>query len=117
MPVERATGPTVEQVTDAVGPVKAGSAEWLKVYYKANKPGVTGAKLRVTAPDGATVIYPNDGSWSGLASGANLDVGETDYASFKLDTGTLARGSYQLGLDLSYGVGRDLSGDVTLTVG
>ena len=56
-------------------------------------------------PAGATVSYPNDGSSSGFAADSTLSVGETDHASFKLDTGTLAPGSYEVELDLIYGNG------------
>ncbi len=116
LPVVAATGPTVEQVTSAVGPIPAGSASFVDVSYKANKPGVTNAKLTATPPAGATVSYPNDGTYSGLAADSTLSVGETDHASFKIDTGTLAPGSYEVKLDLSYGNRQHLRGTVTLTV-
>jgi hypothetical protein len=48
LPVVEATGPAVEQVTSAVGPIPAGSASFVDVSYKANKPGVTEAKLTAT---------------------------------------------------------------------
>jgi hypothetical protein len=63
------------------------------------------------------VTYPNDGSSSGLAADSTLSVGETDHASFKIDTGTLGPGSYQAEIDLIYGNGgQHLPGTVTLTV-
>ena len=116
LPVVEATGPTVEQLTSTVGPIQAGSAEWVDVSYKANKPGVTDARLTATPPAGATVSYPNDGSYSGLAADSTLSVGETDHASFKIDTGTLAPGNYEVELDLVYGNGQHLPGTLTLTV-
>ena len=61
--------------------------------------------------------YPNDGSSSGFAADSTLSVGETDHASFKIDTGTLAPGSYEVELDLIYGNGgQHLPGTLTLTV-
>jgi hypothetical protein len=115
--VVEATGPTVEQVTSTVGPIPAGSAAFVDVSYKANKPGVTDAHLTARPPAGATVTYPNDGSSSGLAADSTLSVGETDHASFKIDTGTLGPGSYQAEIDLIYGNGgQRLPGTVTLTV-
>ena len=87
------------------------------VSYKANKPGVTDAQLTATPPAGATVSYPNDGNSSGFAADSTLSVGETDHASFKIDTGTLAPGSYEVELDLVYGNGgQHLPGTLTLTV-
>ena len=78
---------------------------------------MTDVHLTATPPAGATVIYPNDGSSSGLAADSTLSVGETDHASFKIDTGTLAAGSYEVGLDLIYGNGgQHLPGTLTLTV-
>jgi hypothetical protein len=116
LPVVEATGPTVEQVTSAVGPIPAGSASFVDVSYKANKPGVTDAELTATPPAGATVSYPNDGSYSGFAVDSTLSVGETDHASFKIDTGTLAPGSYEVKLDLTYGDRQHLRGTLILTV-
>ena len=95
LPVVEASGPTVEQLTSSVGSIAAGSARFVDVSYKANKPGVTGARLTATPPAGATVSYPNDGSSSGFAADSTLSVGETDHASFRIDTGTLAPGSYR----------------------
>lgn len=116
LPVLEATGPTVEQVTTSVGPIKAGSAEWVSVAYKANKPGVTDARLTVSPPAGATVTYPNEGTSTGFAADSTLSVGETDSASFKIHAGSLAPGEYTLELDLSYGDGQHLPGTVTLVV-
>ena len=117
LPVVEATGPTVEQLTHTAGPIQAGSAEWIDVSYKANKPGVTDAQLTADPPAGATVSYPNDGSSSGFAADSTLSVGETDHASFKIDTGTLAPGSYEVELDLIYGNGgQHLPGTLTVTV-
>ena len=117
LPVVEFTGPAVEQLTHAVGPIPAGSAGWVDISYKANKPGVTHAQLTAKPPAGATVTYPNDGSSSGLAADSTLSVGETDHASFKIDTGTLGPGSYEVKLDLIYGNGgQHLPGTVTLTV-
>ena len=117
LPVVEATGPTVEQLTSTAGPIQAGSAGWIDVNYKANKPGVTDARLTAEPPAGATVSYPNDGSYSGFAADSTLSVGETDHASFKIDTGTLSPGSYEVELDLLYGDRRErLPGTLTLTV-
>ena len=116
LPVVEASGPTVEQLTSSVGSIKAGAAQFVEVSYKANKPGVTDARLTATAPAGATIIYPNEGSSSGFAADSTLSVGETDHASFKISTGTLAPGSYKIELDLSYGNGQHLPGTVSLTV-
>ncbi len=46
---------------------------------------------------------------TGLAAGADLSVGQTDYASFKTDTGSLKPGTYTLGLNLTYGNGTQFS--------
>jgi hypothetical protein len=116
LPVVAFNGPAVEQVTTSVGPLKAGTAEWVSVAYKANKPGVTGARLTATPPSGATVTYPNEGTSSGFASDADLSVGETDSASIKIDTGTLTPGNHTVQLDLAYGNGQHLAGTVTLVV-
>ena len=50
LPVVEATGPTVEQLTHTGGPIQAGSAGWVDVSYKANKPGVTDAQLTASHP-------------------------------------------------------------------
>ena len=62
------------------------------------------------------MIYPGERTSSGLSSDPDLSVGETDSASFKIDTGTLKPGRYQVGVNLAYGAGQDLPGSVTLTV-
>lgn len=116
LPVVPFNGPAVEQTTTSVGPIAAGAIGGVSIYYKANKPGVTNARLTASPPAGATVIYPGEGSSSGFAADADLSVGETDHASFKVDTGTLKPGSYTIGLDLAYGSGQHLPGSVTLTV-
>jgi hypothetical protein len=116
LPVVEASGPTVEQLTSTVGQIPAGSAAYVDVSYKANKPGVTEARLTAEPPAGATVTYPNDSSFSGFAADSTLSVGETDHASFRIDTGTLAPGSYEVELDLAYGNGQHLPGTVALTV-
>ncbi len=116
LPVVAFVGPTLEQVTTSVGPIKAGTAAWVDVSYKANKPGVTNAKLTVKPPTGAQIIYPNEGTSTGFAEDTTLSVGETDSASFKVDTGTLQRGNHTLRLDLAYGTGQHLPGTVTLAV-
>ena len=78
---------------------------------------MTHAQLTAEPPAGATVSYPNGASFSGLAADSTLSVGETDHASFRIDTGTLAPGSYEVELDLIYGNGgQHLPGTVTLTV-
>jgi hypothetical protein len=116
LPVVAYNGPAVELMTTSLGPVTAGTAAWVNVSYKANKPGVTDASQTVMPPTGATVTYPNNGTSSGFSQNADLAVGETDYASFKIDTGSLKPGSYTLGLDLTYGNGTQLPGSVTLVV-
>ena len=116
LPVVEFAGSAVEQLTSSVGPIQAGSASFVDVSYKANKPGVTDARLTATPPAGATVSYPNDGSYSGFSTDSTLSVGETDHASFKIDTGTLVPGSYEVKLDLAFGNGQHLPGTVTLTV-
>jgi hypothetical protein len=117
LPVVAFSGPAVQLVTTSVGPITAGTAAWVNISYKANGPGVTGARLTATPPAGATVTYPNNGTSSGLAANADLAVGQTDYASFKIDTGSLKPGSYTVGVDLAYGNGSHQPGSVTLVVG
>ena len=116
LPVVAFVGPTVEQVTTSVGPIKAGTAAWVDVSYKANKPGVTNAKLTVKPPTGGQITYPNEGTSTGFAADTTLSVGETDSASFKVDTATLQPGNHTLRLDLAYGTGQHLPGTVTLAV-
>jgi hypothetical protein len=116
LPVVAFNGPAVEQLTSSVGPLKAGEAKFVDISYKANKPGVTNARLTATAPEGATVIYPNDGTFAGFADDPDLSVGETDHASFKIDSGSLKPGSYTLQLDLAYGSGQHVPGTATLQV-
>ena len=116
LPVAAFEGPAVEQLTTSAGPITAGTAEWVEVSYTANTPGVTDARLTVTPPAGATVIYPNEGSSAGLSADPNLSVGETDHASVKIDTGSLTPGSYTLQLDLAYGAGEHMQGTAALEV-
>ena len=116
LPVVEATGPAVEQLSQTAASIPSGSAAWIDVSYKANNPGVTDVRLTATAPAGATVTYPNDGTSSGLAADSTLSVGETDHASFKLHTGRLAPGSHEIVLDLAYGTGQHLPGALTVTV-
>ncbi len=77
---------------------------------------MSNARLTVKPPAGAMVTYPNNGTSTGFSQYAKLLVGQTDYASFKIHTGSLKRGSYTLRLDLSYGNGTRIPGSVTLVV-
>lgn len=118
LPVVAATGPAAQKLTTAVGPLKSGSAGYVEVAYKGVKPGLTGVSVTVTTkPAGLTVTYPGDRSSSGLSHDSTLDVDETDSAAIRLDTGQLAPGSYQLGLDFAYGAGQHVADTLTLVVG
>jgi hypothetical protein len=118
LPVVAATGPAAELLTKTVGPIKSGAAQYVQISYKGVKPGLTGVAVTVTTkPAGLTVTYPGDRTSSSLSQDATLDVDETDSAAVRLDTGTLAPGSYPLGVDFAYGSGQHVGGTLTLTVG
>jgi hypothetical protein len=118
LPVVAATGPAAQLVTTSVGPIKSGAAQYVQISYKGVKPGLTGVAVTVTSkPAGLTVTYPGDRSSSSLSQDSTLDVDETDSAAVRLDTGTLAPGSYPLGVDFAYGANQHVTGTVTLVVG
>ena len=58
LPVVACNGPAVELMTTSVGPAAAERATWVSAYYKANKPGVMGARFTVIPPAGASVTDP-----------------------------------------------------------
>jgi hypothetical protein len=118
LPVVAAIGPAADLLTTTVGPIKSGAAQYVQISYKGVKPGLTGVAVTITTkPAGLTVTYPGDRSSSSLSQDSTLDVDETDSAAIRLDTGTLAPGSYPLGLDLAYGANQHVTGTVTLVVG
>ena len=62
LPVVEFSGPGRRAVDGAPSArSRPSSAEYVDVSYKANKPGVTDARLTATPPGGTTVSYPNDG--------------------------------------------------------
>jgi hypothetical protein len=116
LPVVAATGDAVRLLTTSVGPVKAGTAQFVQVSLQGVKPGVTNVAVKVTDPGGATVSYPGDRSSTSLSQDGTLDVGETDTAAFRVDAAKLTPGSYRLGIDIAFGSGQRLPGALTLVV-
>jgi hypothetical protein len=117
LPVVAATGAAAQLLTTTVGPITAGTAQYVQLSFKGVKPRVTGVAVTIaTKPAALVVTYPGDRASSSMSQDSTLDVDETDTAAVRLDTANLAPGSYPLGVDLAYGSNQHVTGTVTLVV-
>ncbi|GIJ54917.1 hypothetical protein [Virgisporangium aurantiacum] len=93
LPVVAPIGDAVVQKTSSVTLTRTAPA-WTQISYLGRKSGVTNFRVTVTAPAGMTVVYPADGTSSGLNGGPVLGVGVEDYAAVRLDATALKAGTY-----------------------
>jgi hypothetical protein len=94
-----------------------GTTKWHQVSVSGRLPGITSLTARVSAPGGISVVYPNDGTSSSLSQGANLDSDTTDYFAFQTTVGpSVAPGSYNLTVTMSYGSGSQQVATVPLVM-
>ncbi|MBW8826017.1 MAG: hypothetical protein JF603_06685 [Acidobacteria bacterium] len=97
IPLSRYAGPSLTQVTTQVSVPRA-TPTWVQLRFTGSAPMLDGFRVSVTGPTGLAVVYPGDGSSSGLNGTTGLQGGVTDYAGIRLDAGKLTPGSYALRL-------------------
>ena len=78
---------------------------------------MTNISATVTAPAGITILYPADGTSAGLSQSSTLDVDTTDFLAFKTAvSNSVAPGSYNLTVTMSYGSGQQQQATVSMVV-
>jgi hypothetical protein len=113
VPVAKFKGDDVAQATSDAGSVSAGTPGWLGVEWTGIAPTLDDVQMTVTAPAGAVVTYPGDGSFTSLLYDSTLEDSETDVARFLMDVSGVANGNYKFEVVLSYTKG----GSVTSVTG
>ncbi|MBB6627703.1 hypothetical protein H5V45_10260 [Nocardioides sp. KIGAM211] len=114
LPVTAASGAAVSLQTPSLQ-LKAGAPSWVALAFKGNAPGLENFRVTVTAPAGFEVVYPGDGTSSGLAQGTKLGVGVTDSTGVRITAVTAAAGTYQLPVKATW-TGGSFTGTVTVKV-
>jgi len=95
----------------------AGSTQWQQVSVTGRLPGITSLSATVSGPAGVTVTYPNDGTSSNLNQGTDLDADTTDYFAFQTTVDpSVAAGSYNVTVTMSYGSGSQQVATIPLVV-
>ncbi|MGH2788469.1 MAG: NEW3 domain-containing protein [Actinomycetota bacterium] len=110
--------PAFDQLTTSLGQLAADSQSWVDVSYRGRATAFD-FKLSVTDAGGASVTYPNDGSFTSLNGDSVLEVGETDRASFRVDTTGMTPGMYTMKTSVSHRVAtqpRSAAGTLTFEV-
>lgn len=118
VPVIAPANPAFSQVTGSLGEFAPDSRSWVDVLYKGRATAFD-FRLSVTDAAGAAITYPGDGTFTSLNGDSVLEVGETDRASFLLDTTGLTPGTYTMQTDVSHRVAtraRNLAGTLTFDV-
>lgn len=107
------------QVTDSIGSLASGEANWFDVLFTGLAPAMNNFNVVVSDPAGMTVSYPEAGSSTSLYFNNVLEDNETDFAAIHVDTIGAAPGTYNLGLKVSYTKGgqtKTFDGTLALTV-
>lgn len=93
--VTQSSGPAVELQTTSVD-LRSGGPTWVPLTFRGNQPGLDDFRVKVEALPGFEVVYPKDGSSSGLNNGTQLPVAASDVAAVRLDPLASKPGSYSL---------------------
>lgn len=93
LPVVSPGGDTVVQKTSSVTLTRT-APTWTQLSFLGRRGGATNFRVTVTPPAGMAVVYPADGTSSGLNTGTALGVGVEDYAAVRLDATGLKAGTY-----------------------
>lgn len=112
--VQAPSGDAVALQTPTVQ-VKKGGPTWVPIAFKGNAPDLNNFRVSVSAPDGFEVVYPGDGTSSGLNGDTRLPVGVVDSAAIRLDPLTTEAGTYKLPVTATWS-GGSWSGTISVTV-
>ena len=118
VPVVAPSDPAFNQLTTSLGQFSPDSQTWVDMSNEGRATAFD-FRLTVTDPAGATITYPNDGTSTSLNGDSVLEVGETDRASFRLDTSGLVPGTYTMNTNVSHRVAtqtRNTPGTVSFEV-
>jgi hypothetical protein len=114
LPVIPSTGAAVIQKTVAASVPKS-TPTWTTITFRGMQPNLANFRVTLTPPSGMTVVYPGDGTSSGLHAGTALPVGQDDYTAIRLDASGLRTGTYQVPVHATY-TGGSFDGQLTLSV-
>ena len=114
LPITAPHGPKVTLQTSALTVAKA-TPSWVNLGFTTTYAGLDGFRVTLSPPAGLAVVYPGDGSSSGLAGGSTLPVGGTDAAAVRLDASGLAPGKYQVPVKATW-TGGSVDAQLSLTV-
>ena len=113
--VNQSSGPAVELQSSSVE-VSSGSPTWVSLSFRGNQPGLDDFRVKVDgAAGGFAVVYPQDGSSSGLSNDSRLPVAASDTAAVQLDPLKSAAGTYKLPVSATW-KGGSWSGTLTVRV-
>src|SRR2546430_2701717 len=101
LPVAPSTGAAVILKTVSASVPKS-TPTWTTITFRGTKPNLSNFRVTLTPPAGLAVVYPGDGTSSGLHAGSALPVGGDDYAAVRLDASGLATGTYQVPVHATY---------------
>jgi len=114
LPVTPATGAAVILKTVSASVPKS-TPTWTNIAFRGTRPNLANFRVTLTPPNGLSVVYPGDGTSSGLHAGTALPVGADDYAAVRFDASGMAPGTYQVPVHATY-TGGSFDGDLTVTV-
>lgn len=113
VPLIDAIGPAVSLDTDQVS-VAAGKPTWVDLELDGRKPGLTNVRVALTPPRELAVVYPGDGTSSGLTKGTDLAVLSSDRAGVRLESSV--PGTYRVPVRITWGNGGQLTETLTVRV-
>jgi hypothetical protein len=114
LPVAPSTAAAIIQKTVSASVPKS-TPTWTSITFRGTKPNLANFRVTLSPPKGLTVVYPGDGTSSGLHTGTALPAGGDDYAAVRLDASGLATGTYQVPVHVSY-TGGSFDSELTVTV-
>jgi hypothetical protein len=114
LPVYPSTSAAIIQKTVSASVPKS-MPTWTNITFRGTRPNLANFRVTLSPPTGLTVVYPGDGTSSGLHAGTALPVGADDYAAVRLDASGLATGTYQVPVHVSY-TGGSYDSMLTVTV-
>ncbi len=95
--------------------VSAGDPTWVPLSFRTQYAGLDDFRVQLNAPSGLEVVYPGDGTSSGLAKAPALPVGGSDAASVRLRATSLDPGTYRIPVRASWN-GGSVDTELSLTV-
>ena len=95
--------------------VDSGSPTWVPLSFTTQYAGLDNFRVRLDPPSGLEVVYPGDGTSSGLSQQSALGVGTSDAASVRLEATSLSAGTYTVPVTATWS-GGSLETELTVTV-